>query len=189
MSILWLLFCEFFVIGSFSVGGGLATLPFLYNLSEKYTWFSQAELVNMIAISESTPGPIGVNMATYAGYKASGVLGGIIATLGLIVPALILVILIASAYEKFKENKYVQKSFYGIRPAVAALVFSSAWGIINSSLFRIEYLSKEKVDVLRFFNIKALMLFVLLYYLLIKFKKHPIFYIGLSAVVGVIFMK
>ena len=98
------LFCEFFKIGLFAVGGGLATLPFLYDLASKYPWFDATMLPNMIAISESTPGPIGVNMATYAGFSATGIIGGIIATLGLVTPSIMIIMIIASFLNKFKEN-------------------------------------------------------------------------------------
>ena len=95
------LFLEFFKIGLFAVGGGLATIPFLYDLAEKTSWFTKAELSNMIAVGESTPGPIGVNMATYAGVQTTGILGGISATLGLICPSLIIILIIAKILDKF----------------------------------------------------------------------------------------
>ncbi len=176
--VLFTLFFEFFKIGLFSVGGGLATLPFLYDLADKYTWFTRTELVNMIAISESTPGPIGVNMATYAGYNAAGILGGVVATMGIVVPALIVIISIAKVLTKFKNNKYVNAAFYGIRPAVAALILASAWDVIQSTLFRVDKTMME------FFNWPALIFFAILYYLLVKYQKHPILYIALAAVVG-----
>lgn len=172
------LFFEFFKIGLFSVGGGLATLPFLYDLADKYDWFTRTELIDMIAISESTPGPIGINMATYAGYNAAGVLGGVIATLGIVVPALLVVVTIARILTKFKNNKYVNASFYGIRPAVAALILASAWGVIETTLFNV-----ENTDI-SFLNIPAILCFALIYYLLVKYKKHPILYIGLAALIG-----
>lgn len=98
------LFLEFFKIGLFSVGGGLATLPFLYKLAENYDWFTKVELIDMIAISESTPGPIGVNMATFAGFNTAGILGGVTATMGIVVPALLVIILIAKVLDKFKQK-------------------------------------------------------------------------------------
>ena len=116
------LFYEFFKIGLFALGGGLATLPFLYNLAAKYPWFDASMLPNMIAVSESTPGPIGVNMATYAGYSAAGISGGIVATLGLVTPSIIIIMIIAGFLNKFQENLYVKSAFYGLRPAVTALI-------------------------------------------------------------------
>ena len=108
-----ILFLEFFKIGLFSVGGGLATLPFLKELIDKYGWISQDELLNMIAISESTPGPIGINTATYVGYQVSGVLGGIIAVAGIVAPALLIIIVIAHYFDKFYERPLVKGAFYG----------------------------------------------------------------------------
>lgn len=174
------LFFEFFKIGLFSVGGGLATLPFLYQLADKYDWFTRVELIDMIAISESTPGPIGVNMATFAGYNAAGILGGIIATMGIVVPALIVIISIAKVLDKFKGNKYVNAAFYGIRPAVAALILASAWNVIESTLFHADQ------QMLAFFNWPALACFALLYFLIAKYKKHPALYIALAAIIGMI---
>lgn len=172
------LFLEFFKIGLFSVGGGLATLPFLYDLADRYDWFTRVQLIDMIAISESTPGPIGVNMATFAGYNAAGIVGGITATMGIVVPALLVIILIAKVLNKFKENKYVKAAFYGIRPAVAALILASAWNVIQSTLFNVE------LEFMSFFNWPALFCFGILYFLLVKYKKHPIVYIALAAIAG-----
>lgn len=178
--ILFTLFYEFFLIGLFSVGGGLATLPFLYTLSDRYGWFSRVELIDMIAVSESTPGPLGVNIATFAGYNTAGILGGIIATMGLVVPALIIILLIAKFLDKFKDSKVVQSAFYGIRPAVAALIFTSAWGIVKETLFQFE----NEISI-NFINWKAMIVFVILYYGIIKYKKHPALYIGIAASLGI----
>lgn len=134
------LFFEFFKIGLFAVGGGPATIPFLQDLARSdYGWFSPEELGVMIAIAESTPGPIGVNMATYAGYNAGfgelgvlgGILGGMTATLGLITPSVIVIVLIAGFLKAFKENNYVKGAFGGIRPVVTALVLFAVFGIIK----------------------------------------------------------
>ncbi len=125
---------EFFKIGLFSIGGGMATLPFLMDLTNKYDWFTVSELTNMVAISESTPGPVGINMATYAGYNAAGVLGAIVATLALTAPAWIIIILIAKFLENFSENTNVKAAFYGIRPAVAALIGYAVWELIKIAI-------------------------------------------------------
>ena len=110
------LFYEFFKTGLFAIGGGLATLPFLYDMADKYPWFTRTDLANMIAVSESTPGPIGVNMATYVGFTTGGILGSIIATCGLVLPSLIIIIIIAKFLESFQDNRFVQSAFYGLRP-------------------------------------------------------------------------
>ena len=123
------MFLEFFKIGLFSVGGGLATLPFLFEIAEKYPWFTAQELTTMIAVSESSPGPIGVNMATYVGYTTLGVLGGITTTLALVLPSIIVILIISYILEKFKENKYVKYLFYGLRASVAGLLTLSVLNV------------------------------------------------------------
>ena len=125
---------EFFKIGLFSIGGGMATLPFLMDLTRKYDWFTVSELTNMVAISESTPGPVGINMATYAGYNAAGILGAIVATISLTAPAWIIIIMIAKFLENFSENANVKAAFYGIRPAVAALIGYAVWELLKIAL-------------------------------------------------------
>ena len=116
MSIFLTLFLEFFKVGLFAVGGGLATIPFLYEMSAKTGWFTYEELANMIAVSESTPGPMGINMATYVGFETSGILGSICATIGLVTPSVIIILIIAKALQAFLSNRYVDAAFYGIRP-------------------------------------------------------------------------
>ena len=125
---------EFFKIGLFSIGGGMATLPFLMDLAGKHDWFTIAQVADMAAISESTPGPLGVNMATFAGYHAAGIPGALIATLALTAPALIIIILIAKFLENFSENQTVQAVFYGIRPTVAALIGYAVWELLQITM-------------------------------------------------------
>ena len=190
------LFYEFFKIGLFSVGGGLATLPFLQDLSARTNWFTIEDISNMIAMSESTPGPIGVNMATFAGYTTAlneynnallGILGGIVSTLGLIVPAIIIIMIVAKVLEKFKENFYVKSAFYGLRAVSIALVVSAFAGVIKTALLNVTAFSKTGNFVDLFF-FKGLILAVLIFALSKIFKKlHPVALIALSAVVGIIF--
>ena len=116
------LFYEFFKAGLFAVGGGLATIPFLKEISAKTGWFTLSQLTDMIAISESTPGPMGVNCATYVGFETAGILGSIIATIGLITPSVIIIILISKILEKFRNNRYVDAAFFGLRAASVALI-------------------------------------------------------------------
>ena len=123
------LFWEFAKIGLFAVGGGMATLPFLERLSERTGWFDAALITDMVAISESTPGPIGINMATYVGCEIAGVLGGIVATVGLVAPALIVVIIVSKYLEKFRGNTVVDNMFYGLRPAVTGLIAAAGIGV------------------------------------------------------------
>lgn len=129
------LILEFFKAGLFAIGGGLATIPFLYEMSYKYGWFSIDTLTTMIAISESTPGPMGVNMATYVGTNLMGIGGGIITTLSLVAPSIIVICIIAKMLTKFRENKLIQSVFCGLRPAVVALIMAACSGIFISTLF------------------------------------------------------
>jgi len=177
-----ILIYEFFKVGLFSVGGGLATLPFLFELAEKYPWFTASELTNMIAVSESTPGPIGVNMATFAGFKGCGVLGGIASSLALVAPSLIIILIIAGILQKFKDSILVKDMFYGLRAAVAGLI---AVSVLNVLLQNLTFADAQ--SILTYFNYKKIILFTLLVFGVFKFKKHPLLYIGIGAVAGILF--
>ena len=180
------LFFEFFKVGLFAVGGGLATIPFLNDLSVKTGWFSQTDLANMIAISESTPGAMGVNMASYVGFSTYGPIGCIVATLGLITPSIIVILIVAQFLKKFQENKIVQSAFYGLRPASTGLIIAAGFEVVKISLLAIErFQLTEKITDL--FQWKGIVFAVILYILIKKFDKHPIFYIAGSAVVGIAF--
>lgn len=179
------LFYEFFKIGLFALGGGLATLPFLYSLANKYTWFDASILPNMIAISESTPGPIGVNMATYAGFSAAGVLGGIIATLGLVTPSIIIIMIIASFLNKFQESLYVKSAFYGLRPAVTALIALAGFEVLKVTIFTFDTYNTSH-SFINLINFKALIFFLLFYLIIKKCKLHPIIFIISGAILGII---
>lgn len=184
------LFWEFFKVGLFSVGGGLATLPFLYSLGAKTGWFSTADVANMLAVSESTPGPIGVNMATYVGFDCGGVLGGVVATLGLVTPSVIVIVLIAMALQAFRTNKYVDAAFYTLHPASTGLIAAAGWSVfalvlVNLDAYRVSY---QLADLLQW---KNLILFAVIWVLtnLVKplKKLHPVVFLALAAVVGIVF--
>ena len=173
---------EFFKIGLFSIGGGMATLPFLMDLANKYDWFTVSELTNMVAISESTPGPVGITMATYAGYNAAGVLGAIVATLALTAPAWIIIILIAKFLENFSENANVKAAFYGIRPAVAALIGYAVWELLKIAIVAV---SGGQVQV-NLTNVAVCgVTFVLLQVKKLG-KLHPLVWIAAGACVGIV---
>ena len=185
------LFFEFFKIGLFAVGGGAATIPFLSSLSDKTAWFTQTDLANMIAISESTPGPIGVNMSTYAGYitgsaEGSAVLGALIASFGLVAPSVIISIIISGVLNRFKENKIVKDTFYGLRPASVGLIAAAAFEVAKVSLINIGLFVDTGV-IFDLFRLKELILFVVLFFGMKKFKLHPVIYVLISAAVGIIF--
>lgn len=184
------LFIEFFLTGLFAVGGGMATIPFLEDMSARTGWFSFAQLADMIAVSESTPGPIGVNMATYVGYLTGGIPGSLVATLGLITPSVIISIIIAAFLKKFRENKYVERVFYGIRPASTALIASAGVSvlllcIINVSAFKASGYIFDLVDP------KAIILFAVIWIFTNPVKKtkklHPLVFIAISAIAGLVF--
>jgi len=174
------LFFEFFKTGLFSIGGGLATLPFLFKMAEKYGWFTANELTAMIAVAESTPGPIGVNVATYAGFKTAGILGGITATLSLVLPSLIVILIIAGFLDKFRSNKIVDSVFFGLRPAVVGLISVSVM-----TLFETTFVNKLATVWYQFIDVKKAVLFAIITFLVFRFKKHPILYIALGAVAGI----
>jgi len=182
------LFWEFFKIGLFAVGGGMATVPFLQTLGERTLWFTTEELANMIAVSESTPGPIGVNMATYVGYTTAGVPGGIIATLGLIAPSIIIILIVAAVLEQFRESRYVKAAFYGLRPASAGLIAAAALAIILIAFFGVDTVFDVSVSAIRIRHvILAAVLFVLIRYVPKVKELHPICFILFAAVAGIIF--
>lgn len=177
------LFYEFFKVGLFSIGGGMATVPFLMELADRYPWFTRQELANMIAISESTPGPIGINMATYAGYQAAGIPGALTATLSLVFPTMVIIILVAKFMSDFSENKYVRAAFYGIRPMIASLIGYAVWQIAVMS-FSDTIAGKT---ILRFPSILiCAAVFSLLQVKQLK-KLHPVIWIACGAVLGILF--
>ena len=122
MTTLLRLYWEFFKTGLFAVGGGMATLPFLKDIGETTGWYTYSDLMNMLAVSESTPGPIGINMATYVGFTVGGVPGAVIATIGEVAPSIIVILIVAAMLKKFRDSKYVQNAFYGLRPASTGLI-------------------------------------------------------------------
>lgn len=179
------LFFEFFKVGLFAIGGGLSTFPFLEAMSEKTGWFTLSDLVNMIAVSESTPGPIGVNMATYAGVVTAGIPGGILSTLGLITPSVIIVLTVAKFLDKFRNSFYVESAFYGLRPAVLGLIGAAGFSVFKNSLFNIQALL-NKSGFSEIVDIKAVLIFVVSFTLIKKFKVSPILCIAGSAAAGIV---
>lgn len=184
------IFIEFFLTGLFAVGGGMATIPFLESMATRTGWFTHAQLADMVAVSESTPGPIGVNMATYVGYLTGGIPGGLIATLGLITPSVIVILIIAAFLKSFRENKYVDRVFYGIRPASTALIASAGVSVLMLCVVDVEAfrLSGKIFDLV---DPKAVLLFALIWVLtnLVKQTKkfHPLVFIAISAAAGLVF--
>lgn len=204
MITLLLLCWNFIKTGLFAVGGGLATIPFLYEMSDKYpTWFSHSDILNMLAISESTPGAIGINMATYSGYSVMHNLtgsfwpalgGGIAATISLALPSIIVILIVAKILDKFRNNRFVKGAFYVLRPASTALIASAALGVILAVFFDVEEVSFAMFghlsQVFTHINWQMVILFVVIFVLmrLKPLKKiHPIAFIAFSALIGIIF--
>jgi len=182
--ILLRLFYEFLIVGLFTFGGGLATIPFLQQMSEKTGWFTIQQLMDIIAISEATPGPISVNMATFAGYLVAGVPGGIVATIGLIAPSIVIASIIARLLSRFRQSAHVNSAFYGLRPASLGLIAAAGLTVLQLSLLDIA-LWEQTGEILDLIHIKAAALAVLLFFLMNKIKIHPIFFFAGSAVIGI----
>lgn len=189
------LFWEFFQTGLFAIGGGMATLPFLRKMADATGWFTQTDLTNMIAVSESTPGPIGVNMASYVGYVTGmsqggigyALLGAVTATIGLVTPSIIVILIIASVLKAFRDNRIVNNAFYGLRPASTGLIAAAGLSVVATTLFGMTSLTVLPTV----FNWKGLILAVVIFILTNFVKKtktlHPIVFIGASAVIGIVF--
>lgn len=188
--ILLRLYWEFFKVGLFAVGGGLATLPFLYSMGETTGWFGTADVANMLAVSESTPGPIGVNMATYVGFEQMGLPGALAATLGLVTPCFLVILAIAAALHSFRNNKYVDAAFTTLRPASTGLIAAAGWGVFTLVLTNVPAY-RESGELLQLFRWGSLGLFALLWVLtnLVKplKKLHPVVFLALAAVAGIVF--
>lgn len=175
----WLLFREFLKIGLFSFGGGYSTLPFLYEMAQNYPWFDTATLGKLIAIAEVTPGPVGINAATYAGFLAAGVGGGILASIVLVMPAFIIVVVLAKRFPNFHEHPMVKRAFYGLRPVVVALIAMAAWQILRTAFTALtpgwDYLFGG-------------ILFGGLFFLTFKWKVSPFLLLAIGAAWGLLFL-
>ena len=198
MTTLLRLYWEFFKTGLFAVGGGMATLPFLKDIGETTGWYTYSDLMNMLAVSESTPGPIGINMATYVGFTVGGVPGAVIATIGEVAPSIIVVLIVAAMLKKFRDSKYVQNAFYGLRPASTGLIGAACVSVMFEVLTCVRMASADGSLLNSFqlmggnlFNLPGLALAAVLLVLTNWVKPlknwHPIVFIALSAVVGVVF--
>ena len=186
------LFYEFFKVGLFAIGGGMATFPFLTDLAAKTGWYTQAQLVDMVAIAESTPGPIGVNTATYVGFTVAGIPGALTATIGLITPSVILILIIARVLARFRDSKLVQNVFYGLRPASTGLIAAAGFSVVLLALTGAQVDSVQ--GLLHWqgsIHWPGILLAAVLLVLTRKVKQtknlHPVVFIALSAVVGIVF--
>lgn len=164
------LFLQFFHVGVFSFGGGYATLPFLYDIADKFHWYSTKQLTDMLAISSITPGPVGVNVATFAGFTTAGILGSLVATTAIILPSYIIVTIVFKVIDKFRTNRNIKGAIRGLKPAGCAL------------------LSAVGIKLLFTSNLHLLGTLILLGFLILSIKKKqdPLFYLGISALLGLI---
>lgn len=163
------LFIQFFKTGLLSFGGGYATLPFLYHLANVESWYTTQQLSNMIAVSSITPGPVGVNVATFAGFAASGIVGALIATFAVVLPSYIIVVAVSKFLEKFKTNPHVKAAIYALKPASCGLLAAIGFDLIANNL-----------------NILGMLFLAALVYISLKQKRDPLFYLGYSAVFGLL---
>ena len=201
MILLLRLYYEYLKVGLFAIGGGMATIPFLQTLADRTGWFTQLDILNMLAVSESTPGPIGVNMASYVGFHMAGVPGSIVATLGLATPSIIVILIIAQFLKRFRDNKYVMAAMYGLRAASAALIASAAISVLESTLMNLQTVEiplfaglqlelPQIVESGGLFQWKEIALTAILLVLTnwkpLK-KLHPVVFLAASAVVGIVF--
>ena len=193
MSTLLLLCLNFMKAGLFAIGGGLATLPFITDISNNHPdWFTKADIANMVAVSESTPGPIGINMATYVGYHVAGIPGAILTTLSLVFPSFVIMLILAGFMDRYSENRIVKSVFAGLRPAAIGLIAAAGFSVFLIALFP-GYEGSTVFDfgqLAGLFSWKALVFFALVMGCtqIPKVKDlHPIVYIAVAAVVGIVF--
>lgn len=190
------LFWEFFKTGLFAIGGGMATLPFLKDIGIATGWYSQTDLMNMLAVSESTPGPIGINMATYVGFTVGGIPGAVIATVGEVTPSIIVILIVAAMLAKFRDSKLVSNALYGLRPASTGLIAAACIDVVLQVLLRVSSFAADGSLTKAFswsgsLNCRGLLLaavlLVLTNFVKLTKKWHPIILIGISAIVGILF--
>ncbi len=172
MNSLFLLFFEFFKIGLFTFGGGYASMPFLYHISENYEWYTPSQLAQFIAISGITPGPVGLNMATFAGYNTHGIIGSVISSCAVVIPMLIVASIVFRLYKKFSENKYVKSMLYVLRPTGCALL-----SYVGIKLFYNLIIFQK--------DIAGLILVFILFLMTFKLPKNPVIYLFSAGIFGI----
>ena len=176
----------FFKIGAFSFGGGYAMIPLIQKEIEKHGWMTAAEFIDIIAIAEMTPGPIAVNAATFVGYKTAGLWGGIIATIGVAMPSLLLILLVSQFFFKYQNHPVNQMVFYGIRPVIVGLIGTAAITIGETAFVNSGVEIKQFSNLVQYINFGSIIIFALAFLAMVKFKLHPILTIALSAIAGII---
>ncbi|MCF0134758.1 MAG: chromate transporter [Blautia sp.] len=182
-----LMMWEYFKVGLFAVGGGLATLPFIIEMSKKTGWFSLEDISTMVGVSESTPGPLGINMASYVGFIMHGVNGAICTVIGIITPSIIVIIIVAKILDKFKTSKTVKDMFAGLRPASSALIAVAALSVLRivAILPEMNLSQIKEAGITGVINIPAIVFVGVLLVFREKIEKHPILAIMVSAAIGI----
>ena len=184
------LFFIFFYIGTFTIGGGLVAISMMKQLIVDRGLMDAETFVNMVAVSESTPGPIGINMATYIGNKFYGIPGGIVTTAGQVLPSLICILIIAKLFAKFHEKPVVNSASLTLRPATAGLVLIATLQILEVALFNvpITFSALSSTPVIEIFRWKSMIVYGISLILLYKFKVHPLWLVLIGAVFGILFL-
>jgi chromate transporter len=173
------------IVGAFAIGGGMSALPLIENVVVRNGWLSITQFYQMVAISEATPGPIGINVATYVGFQQAGIIGGIIASLGTLFIPFIFLMIIIQALNKYYSTKAVQAVFTALRATIIGLILTAAYNISSIALFDLEILSEDFINA---FNYRAILIFIVILYGFMKYKKHPLIYIGAGALMGLLFL-
>jgi chromate transporter len=175
------IFVTFFKIGLFAIGGGLATVPFLFELADGSLWLTREAVGDMLAVAQSSPGAIGVNLAAYTGFRYAGVPGSYLAALGLISPSIIIIVIVARMLQRFKESAVVKRVFSGFRPAAAGLLSAAGFGAITLCLYNAA--APVWYELIRW---RETILFIIIFALVYKFKKHPVVYIFAAGAAGAV---
>jgi chromate transporter len=184
---LWELFWIFFYVGLFTIGGGQVAITLMQQIFFSKNLITPERFFNMVAISESTPGPIGINMATYIGYEFYGVWGGVITTLGTVLPSIIIITIIASFFFKIQNKPLVQAAFNGLRPTVTGLIAVAAWLIFRVAVLDLASYAESK-HFASLFDIKTIILYLVFLILFFKTKLHPVLFMVLGAVSGILIL-
>ncbi len=183
-----ILFWEFFKTGLLAVGGGLATLPFVYDIAARYDWITAQDVTDMIAIAESTPGPIGINVATYAGFHAAGLPGALIATLSLVLPSIVIIMAISRFLAVWQEHRLVKAAFWTLKPAALGLI-GAAFFTVVTQVFWIADVTDAPAGLAglsKRVRWQEALLFVILFPAIRRLKWHPVIWVLIAAGIGIV---
>lgn len=178
------MFFAFFKIGLFTIGGGLVAIPIMQNYVLEYNWIDKGAFVDMIAISQTTPGSIGINVATFIGFVKFGIIGSVVITLGMVLPSLIITSIIARLVHYSRDNKWSMALLKGIRPAALGAIGAASFFIAEVSVLTLDRYSETR-QLMDMFNVKSLIMFLIIFISMFKIKIHPIAYIVIGGVLGV----